>query len=98
MRNNRLAAVNIRFFLELIKNKYDKSAVHELVQLKSWDVKLSPVWKGETSMEISNHPYTELPDLKSIIVNMNNGDCPHCFFHKDFIQSEPPDLSCVQSI
>ncbi|MCT4562776.1 MAG: acetoacetate decarboxylase family protein [Maledivibacter sp.] len=57
-------AVNVRYFPELIKDKQDNPAVHELVQLKSRDVKMSPIWKGEASMEIFDHPYTELPNLR----------------------------------
>ncbi|AKL97316.1 acetoacetate decarboxylase [Clostridium aceticum] len=58
------SAVNVRYFPELIKDKYDKPSVHQLVQLKSRDVRISSIWKGEASMEIFHHPHTELPDLK----------------------------------
>lgn len=62
------SAVNVRYFPELIKDKHDQPAVHQLVQLKSRNVKTSQIWKGEASMEIFDHPYTELPDLKPITV------------------------------
>ncbi|TCO68801.1 acetoacetate decarboxylase family protein [Marinisporobacter balticus] len=56
-------AVLLRHFPELVKSKHDKPAVHELVQLKSRDVKVSPIWKGQASLNIFDHPYTELPAL-----------------------------------
>ncbi|AOT70611.1 acetoacetate decarboxylase family protein [Geosporobacter ferrireducens] len=62
------SAVNVRYFPELTKGKYFEPAVHELVQLKSRNVNISPVWKGEASMKIFDHPYTELPDLKPLNV------------------------------
>jgi hypothetical protein len=34
------------------------------VQLRSRDVKISPIWKGEATLEIFDHPYLELPDLR----------------------------------
>jgi acetoacetate decarboxylase len=61
-------AVLLRYFPELVKNKQNSPAVHELVQLKSRDVKISPVWQGKASLSIYDHPYTELPDLKPISV------------------------------
>jgi len=57
-------AVNVRYFPELAAGKHGKPAVHEIVQLKSRDVIVSPIWKGEASMNIFNHPYIELPDLR----------------------------------
>ncbi|WP_346353063.1 acetoacetate decarboxylase family protein [Azotosporobacter soli] len=57
-------AVNVRYFPELAAGKHDKPAVHELVQLKSRDIAVSPIWKGEASMSIFEHPYIELPDLR----------------------------------
>jgi hypothetical protein len=35
-----------------------------MVQLKSRDVQISPIWKGEAALRILDHPYLELPDLK----------------------------------
>ena len=43
-------------------------AVHELVQLKSRDVKVSPVWKGEATLRFFEHPYLELFDLRPTTV------------------------------
>ncbi len=57
-------AILTRYFPELVKSKHDKPAVHELVQLKSRDVKISPIWKGVAHLNIFDHPYTELIDLK----------------------------------
>jgi len=61
-------AVNVRYFPELAAGKHGKPAVHELVQLKSRDVMVSPIWKGEAEMEIFDHPYIELPDLRPMAV------------------------------
>ncbi len=57
-------AVNVRYFPELAAGKHDKPAVHELVQLRSRDIAVSPIWKGEASISIFEHPYIELPDLQ----------------------------------
>ncbi len=58
------SAVLVRYFPELVKSRQDNPSVHELVQLKSRDMKISPVWKGEASLKFFDHPYTELPDIK----------------------------------
>lgn len=57
-------AVNVRYFPELTAGKHDQPAVNELVQLKSRDVRISPVWKGEASLEFFAHPYLEFSDLR----------------------------------
>jgi acetoacetate decarboxylase len=56
-------AVNTRHFPELVGGRHHIPAVYELVQLKSRDVQISPVWKGEATLRIFDHPYLELPDL-----------------------------------
>jgi acetoacetate decarboxylase len=56
-------AVNVRHFPELAAGKHDRPAVHELVQLKSRDVHVSPIWKGEASLRFLDHPSCELPAL-----------------------------------
>jgi acetoacetate decarboxylase len=61
-------AVNARHFPELIAGKHDLPAVHELVQLKSRDVHISPIWKGEAELRIFDHPYLELPELRPMKV------------------------------
>lgn len=57
-------AVNVRYFPELAAGKHDRPAVHELVQLKSREVRISPVWKGEAELRVLDHPYLELPELR----------------------------------
>jgi acetoacetate decarboxylase len=61
-------AVNVRHFPELVAGKHDRPAVHELVQLKSRDVQISPIWKGEASLQFFDHPYLELPSLRPVTV------------------------------
>ena len=61
-------AVNVRYFPDLAAGKYELPTVHELVQLKSRDIRVSPIWKGEAKMEIFDHPYIELPDLRPTLV------------------------------
>jgi acetoacetate decarboxylase len=61
-------AVNVRHFPELVAGKHDQPAVHELVQLKSRDVRISPIWKGEAELTIFDHPYLELPELRPLRV------------------------------
>ncbi|MFZ1830343.1 MAG: acetoacetate decarboxylase family protein [Candidatus Competibacteraceae bacterium] len=61
-------AVNVRHFPELVAGKHDLPAIHELVQLKSRDVQISPIWKGDASMQVFEHPYLELPDLRPTAV------------------------------
>lgn len=57
-------AVNTRHFPELVAGLHYRPAVYELVQLKSRDVRISTIWKGEADLEILDHPYLELPDLR----------------------------------
>ena len=57
-------AVNTRYFPELALGKHDQPAVHELVQLKSRDIQVSPIWTGDAEMEFFDHPYLELPRLR----------------------------------
>lgn len=61
-------AVNVRYFPELTTDKHDKPAVHEIVQLKSRNVMVSPIWRGEATMKIFDHPYLELSDLRPTVV------------------------------
>jgi acetoacetate decarboxylase len=61
-------AVNVRHFPELAAGKHDRPAVHELVQLKSRDVQISTIWKGEASMNLFDHPHLELSDLRPTTV------------------------------
>ena len=61
-------AVNTRYFPELVAGKHDLPAVHELVQLRSRDIHISPIWKGDATLQVFAHPYLELPDLRPIAV------------------------------
>ncbi|MCL6477273.1 MAG: acetoacetate decarboxylase family protein [Peptococcaceae bacterium] len=61
-------AVNVRYFPDLAAGRHELPTVHELVQLKSRDIRISPVWRGEAKMEIFDHPYLELPDLRPVAV------------------------------
>jgi len=61
-------AVNVRHFPELVAGRHDHPSVHELVQLKSRDVHVSPIWKGEASLRFFDHPYLELPELRPVKV------------------------------
>jgi hypothetical protein len=58
------AAVNTRYLPELTQGKHDRPAVHELVQLKSRDIQVSPIWKGDATMQFYDHPYLELRNLR----------------------------------
>jgi len=60
--------VNTRHFPELVKGRHDFPAVYELVQLKSRDVQISPIWKGEATLQIFDNPYIELHDLRPLRV------------------------------
>lgn len=57
-------AVNVRYFPELAAGKHHTPTIHELVRLKSRDIKMSPIWKGEAALEVFDHPYLELSDLR----------------------------------
>jgi acetoacetate decarboxylase len=61
-------AVNTRYFPELTAGKHDQPAVHELVQLKSRDIQVSPIWKGDAVIQFFDHPYLELPSLRPTAV------------------------------
>lgn len=61
-------AVNVRYFPELRLDMQGEPLVHDLVQLKSRDISISPVWKGEAKMDVLDHPYLELHDLSPVEV------------------------------
>lgn len=65
---NFATAVNVRYFPELAAGKHREPVINELVQLKSRDVKVSPIWKGEAAIHFLDHPYIELPDLRPTAV------------------------------
>ncbi len=55
--------VNVRYFPDLAAGKHDDPSVHELVQLKSRDVRFSTIWTGEAALKILDHPHLEIADL-----------------------------------
>ncbi len=61
-------AVNTRYFPELTAGRHDRPAVYELVQLKSRDVRVSPIWKGDATLQIFDSPHLELPELRPVTV------------------------------
>ncbi len=54
-------AVLVRFFPDLIAGRHDLPLVHELVQLKSRDVQVSLIWKGEADLKILRIPTPNSP-------------------------------------
>jgi acetoacetate decarboxylase len=61
-------AVNTRHFPNLAAGRHEQPLVYELVQLKSRDVRISPIWKGEASLQVCDHPQLELPELRPVSV------------------------------
>lgn len=61
-------AVNTRHFPELMAGRHEQPAVYELVQLKSRDVCISPIWQGEAVLKFFEHPFLELYDLRPVKV------------------------------
>jgi acetoacetate decarboxylase len=61
-------AVNTRHFPDLAGGRHEKPLVYDLVQLKSRDVRVSPVWKGEARLEIFEHPRLEVYELRPVKV------------------------------
>jgi acetoacetate decarboxylase len=57
-------AVNVRHFPNLTQGQHDRPALHELVQLKSRDVAISTIWKGDAELTIHDHPFLELAALR----------------------------------
>lgn len=61
-------ALNVRYFPDLVKGNHDKPLVNQLVQLKSRDIQISPVWKGSAELTIFENPYIELHLLRPVNV------------------------------
>lgn len=61
-------AMLTRHFPELTAGKHDTPAVYELVQLKSRDVHIGTIWKGDAELKVFDHPYLELPALRPLKV------------------------------
>jgi hypothetical protein len=57
-------AVNVRYFADLVKGNHERPLVHDLVQLKSRDVQIGEIWKGEASLDIFDSPTSELAALR----------------------------------
>jgi acetoacetate decarboxylase len=62
-------AVNTRYFPRLEAGRHETPAVHELVQLKSRDVRMGDIWKGDATLLMFDQPTTELADLRPIAVH-----------------------------
>lgn len=61
--------VNTRHFPDLVAGHHDSPLVYDLVQLKSRDIQVSTIWKGEASLSIFDNPYLELSELRPIAIN-----------------------------
>jgi acetoacetate decarboxylase len=61
-------AVNTRHFPDLVAGHHDRPLVYDLVQLKSRDVQVSTIWKGEAKLELFDNPYLELAELRPVRV------------------------------
>jgi acetoacetate decarboxylase len=58
------SAVNVRLFPNLSRELVERPALRELVRLKSRDVQIGPIMKGEASLELYDHPRLELALLR----------------------------------
>jgi acetoacetate decarboxylase len=61
-------AVNTRHFPDLVAGQHHRPLVYDLVQLKSRDVQISKIWRGEARLEIFDSPYLELAELRPVRV------------------------------
>jgi len=61
-------AVNVRHFPNLAAGRHDAPALHELVRLKSRDVRVGPILRGAAELAIFDHPTLELPLLRPTAV------------------------------
>jgi len=57
-------AVNVRLFPNLARGLHDKPALFELVRLKSRDVRVGAIMKGEATLFFHDHPRVELSMLR----------------------------------
>jgi acetoacetate decarboxylase len=57
-------AVNVRYFADLVQGNHGRPLVHDLVQLKSRDVQIGEIWKGDASLQIFDSPTSELAALR----------------------------------
>lgn len=61
-------AVNVRYFPDLAAGWSGRPLLHDLVQLKSRDVCVSQVWKGDAELALHPHPTLELSLLGPVRV------------------------------
>jgi acetoacetate decarboxylase len=61
-------AVNVRHFPDLCAGRHQRPLVHQLVQLRSRDVQVGDIWRGEADLEIFSAPACELADLCPVSV------------------------------
>lgn len=61
-------AVNVRLFPNLAAGSHGRPAVHELVRLKSRDVRVGPILRGDAHLVIHDHPTLELALLRPVSV------------------------------
>ncbi|OGI63453.1 MAG: acetoacetate decarboxylase [Candidatus Muproteobacteria bacterium RBG_16_60_9] len=57
-------AVNVRLFPNLARGMHDRPALCELVRLKSRDVQVGPILKGDAVLDLHDHPRLELSMLR----------------------------------
>lgn len=58
------SAVNIRYFPNLAQGQHDRPTLHELVRLKSRNIQVGPILRGEASLVVHDHPSLELALLR----------------------------------
>ncbi|BBU30320.1 acetoacetate decarboxylase [Burkholderia sp. THE68] len=61
-------AVNVRYFPDLSKGNHGNPLVHDLVQLKSRDVQIGEIWKGDADLEMLDDPSFEVSALRPLEV------------------------------
>jgi hypothetical protein len=58
--------VNVRHFPQLAARKHDVPAVHELVEARSRDRSISPIWEGAAELELYGAPNEEHDALRPV--------------------------------
>ena len=58
--------VNVRHFPQLAATKHDRPAVHELVEARSRDRSISPIWEGSARLELFGAPNEEHDALRPV--------------------------------
>ncbi len=62
--SRRAAGSILTYFPNLTAGRHEQPALHELVQLRSRDVSISTIWKGEAQLTLHDHPFLELAALR----------------------------------